>query len=336
MLNRSTDKPVVGTFDDNEQGLGPSPPRNSSSGTPQHFIRFQLPVPDDFSDCVSELHAIGRLQREVEKSVTRVQSIVDTSFEPRPHPHAVSDRTVGAMPHHDSNFCHTIHTLKTEISTTAKIQSDKDAGKIASSREFIPKLSDSGLAVSPQPLFMHPKSNMMPSAASPVMNIVESPAPHELSAIAHAAFPTADRAGEHTGSALNVSRRDTSIDTSVLFATPASPRDLSSANMQLPKNDSVNGQNPFRHSLQRDQSHPLQSSPSRVLGTSGSLLHTPFRALGTSTFTPELGGNYWPPAAAEMRGDSARKLQLKMQTMDAKNREIDCLLAQFLKNKTQI
>jgi hypothetical protein len=333
MLNRSTDKPVVGTFDDNEQGLGPSPPRNSSSGAPQHSIRFQLPVPDDFSDCISELHAIGRLQTEIEKSVTRVQSIVDTSFEPLPHPHAVSAQAVGIMPHLDSNFRHTIHTRR-DTSTTATRQSDKDAGKHAFSREFIPKRSDSGFAVSPQPHFMHPKSNKMPSAASPVMNILESPAPHELSAISHVAFTRADQAVEKTESALNVSRRDTSIETSVLFATPAPPRDLSSANMQFSKNDSVKDQNSFRHSLQRDQSHQLQSSPSRVLGTSGSVLKTPFRALGT--FTPELRGNDRPPAAVEMRGDSARKLQLKMQTMDAKNRDIDCLLAQFLKNKTQM
>ena len=327
MLNRSTDKPVVGTFDDNEQGLGPSPPRNSSSGAPQHSIRFQLPVPDDFSDCISELHAIGRLQTEIEKSVARVQSTVDRSFEPLPHPHAVSAQAVRIMPHNDSNFR---HSLKAETSRTAKRQSDKDAGQHAFSRQFIPKLSDSGFAVSPQPHFMHPKSNMLPSAASPVM---ESPAPHELSAIPMA-FTRAEQAGEKTESALNVSRRDSSIETSVLFATPAPPRVLPSATMQFSKNGSVREQNSFGHSLQRDQSHQLQSSSSRVLGNSGSALKTPFRALGT--FTPELAGNDRPPAAVEMHGDSARKLHLKMQTMDAKNREIDCLLAQFLKNKTQM
>ena len=324
--NSNPDFPVIGTFDDAAEGLGPSSRSgNSLFGAVQRPTRVQLPVPSDMSDCISELQAIGRMQAEMEKSVSRVHSVADASSFPHLRPQISGPQAVDIASNHESKF-RFVH-LKVEAPRAAGRQSNQDP-RMHDIKIFTPKLS--GFAESAQPQLMHSASKMLSSAASPAIDFLESPLPHELSAISHVAPTRVNVAGAETESKLNLWQHDASIENRRLFATPAP----STEREQHLKN--VNGSNPnsFGNLLQGDTLNPLQvkSSTSRSLAVGASILETS----STAVYTPEYGRAVRTPAAIQTLSHSASKLQLKMQTMDAKNREIDSLLAQFLKRQTEM
>ncbi len=323
MFSGNTDKAVIGTFDDAQEGLGPS--GKSSVSVAAHSVRFQLPVPCDISDLVSELHAIGRMQTEMEKSVARVLSVVDgSSANPYPRAQTVGSQAIDMKSNHspDSRI-----PLKAEASRTVTRQMDRDSIE----HEFTPTLP--GYTESPQPKIMHFRSNMLLAATYPVTNILESPKPHELSAISHEALGRGNQAGERTNSVLNLSRQDISFENSRIFASPAPSRSVSSARMQHIEVLDDSNPNLCGNLLQRDALQPsqIQLSTSRVSGASG-LAQASFPA----AFNPDFDSAVLSPAVHQKPIDSARKLQLKMQLMDSKNREIDSLLAKFLMKKTEM
>jgi hypothetical protein len=374
MFSGHNNNPVIGTFDDAAQGLGPSPrSSNSLFGDIQRPIRVQLPVPYGMSECISELHVIGRMQAEMEKSVTRVQLVADGSSHPHLRPQISSPEAVDVasnLENHESKFrCvhlkaeavdtvsnHEIHeskfrcvhlkaeavdnatnheireskfpfvNLKAEAPGAAVRQPKQDPHM----HEFTPKLS--GFAESPQPQLMHSTLKMLSSAASPAIDYLESPVPHELSAISHVALTRMKIAGLETESRSNLSQHVAPIEKRMLFSTPAP----STKREQHLKN--VNGSNPnsFGNLLQQDAFNPLKfnSSTSRSLAADAgaSILETS----STAAFTPDMGQTDQTPAAIKIPNQAAIKLQLKMQTMDAKNREIDSMLAQFLKRQTEV
>ena len=316
-------KAVIGTFDDGHAGLGPPPPLVNSPFSVQVPIRFQLPVPDDFSDCISELHVIGRLQIELDKSIARVQQVIaNGSYSPDPYPQsaAASSGASGISSAQELNLRGT-GSMAPAASVAVHPTKDLDTDG------FPPKLA--GFATYPQPELMHSTLHMM-AVASPAAAFIESPMPHELSAISHEPLTQAGKAADRADSVSTLRLQEASIENRRLFLTPApasreSPpsqlRPLERANLSVP--------NAVDFGLQRDASR-TQSLNSRNLGA----ISSAFESSSTGAVTLERVPADRPLASMELLGGSAKKLNLQLQAMDAKNREIDTLLAQFLQRQT--
>jgi hypothetical protein len=170
------------------------------------------------------------------------------------------------------------------------------------------------------------------TAALPATALLESPVHHELSAISYAPLTLAGKEAGKADSISNLQQQESLIENRRLFLTPAplsraSPpsqlRPLERADFGIIPNPVV------EHALQRDVSR-IQSSKSRIAGSNSSALESS----ATGAITLERAPADRPPTSIASLGDSARKLSLKLQEMDAKNREIDTLLVQFLQRKT--
>ena len=318
-------KPVIGNFDDNRAGLGPPPSLSNSVVSVQVPIRFQLPIPDDFSDCISELHVLGRLQIELDKSITRVQqAIANGSYSPDPYPQygVTSPGAAGISLAQELNPGGKAPTA--QVSQTLARQPTKDLHTNGFPLKHV------GFAASPQPdLMLSSLQNL--TAVLPATALLESPVHHELSAISYAPLTLAGKEAGKADSISNLQQQEALIENRRLFLTPAplsraSPpfqlRPLERADFGIPPN-------PVEHALQRDVSR-IQSSKSRIAGSNSSALESS----ATGAITLERAPADRPPTSIASLGDSARKLSLKLQEMDAKNREIDTLLVQFLQRKT--
>lgn len=319
-------KPVIGTLDDNRAGLGPPPSLSNSAVSIQVPFRFQLPIPDDFSDCISELHVLGRLQIELDKSITRVQqAIANGSYSPDPYPqYGVTSPGAAGI------------SLAQELNPSGKAPTAQAAQTLA--RQPTKDLHTNGFplkhvgfAASPQPdLMLSSLQNL--TAALPATALLESPVHHELSAISYAPLTLAGKEAGKADSISNLHQQESLIENCRLFLTPAPLSRASPPSQLRPLERADFGINPkpvVEHALQRDVSR-FQSSKSRIAGSNSSALESS----ATGAITLERAPADRPPTSIASLGDSARKLSLKLQEMDAKNREIDTLLVQFLQRKT--
>jgi hypothetical protein len=280
---------------------------------------LQLPVPNDFSDCISELHDIGRMQTEIDAAISRFQSAAtfvngSLSFDQRP---TSSSEPSAILPSHQPK---SRNALMVDASTTTTMQTFQHLNA------FTPKLS--GFAASPHLQDLH-LASATSAATTPAIDYLESPDVHKLSAISQVTLTQTADADEKVHPASNFVEQGAFIEESKLFATPAqSSRALPSSHTLFRRSVNVASSDSFGNSMQRDYFLGQFTTP-RALAANTSVLDSSV----TIGLTPELG----PPdhfAAKNTPGDSARKLTLKLIAMDAKNREIDSMLAQFLKQKS--
>jgi hypothetical protein len=285
---------------------------------------LQLPVPDELSDCISELHDISRMQTEIDAAIARFQLAAtfvngSLSFDPRP---SSSSEPSAILPSYQPK---SRNALMVDASTTATMHTFHHVND-GSTNAFTPKLS--GFTALPYLQQVH-LASATSAATTPAIDYLESPAVHKLSAISHVTLTQRADADEKVHPASNFVGQDAFIEDSKLFATPAqSSRALPSSHTQFRRSANVAGSDSLGNSMQRDYFLGQSSTP-RVLAANTSVLDSS----GIIGLTPELGPHDHF-AAKNTPGDSARKLTLKLIAMDAKNREIDSMLAQFLKQKS--
>lgn len=261
------------------------------------------------------------MQTEIDAAIARFQLAANgsLSFDPRP---TSSSEPSAILPSHQLKGR---NALMVDASTRATMHTFQHVND-GSTNAFTPKLS--GFTASPYLQQVH-LTSATSAATTPAIDYLESPAAHKLSTISHVTLTQTADADEKVHPASNFVGQDALFEHSKLFATPAqSSRALPSSHTQFRRSANVGSSDSFGNSMQRD--HFLgQSSTPRVLAANSSVLDSSV-IIG---LTPELG----PPdqfAAKNTPGDSARKLTLKLIAMDAKNREIDSMLTQFLKQKS--
>jgi hypothetical protein len=259
--------------------------------------RLELPVPDDSSDCLSELQMIGSMMTEMEKSINFFKSAINTSS----FPHSIVASQTASFAASDILSDHSSSIRNDQVSkapgtSTAATLLTQDLG----ANGFIPHVS--GSAVSPQLKQMQ----YMATATLPSVDALESTAPLELSEISPAAHTRVREASERTYYESNLFEQDILFENRRLFHTPR-PAPSSSA-----------------------LSPALRVEPLKSLNTSKSNYKSSFLDSSfTGGLAPQVAVSLQPLDAVKMLGDSTTKLRLKLQAMHAKNREIDLTLSQI-------
>jgi hypothetical protein len=279
----------------------------SMESVTQRSVRFQLPVPaddyiqlpdpDDSLDCLSELRVIGSMITEMEKSVQRFQTAARISSLSHPicSPQKASVATSRFLPGPTSN----LHNDEiAQLPRTSAKTPFKDFGDNGLASDF------AGFDLSPQMNQKHLKTTM-PSAISPSIGIVDSTVQHELSEISPAALTRVWKMSERTHSISKLFEQDNVIENRRLFHSPAPA--------------------PSSPYLQ-----PLKSLNTSKQNSNCSIVESSV----TGELASRVGESLGPSDAVRMLSDSATTLKKKLQAMDAKNREIDTTLAQFLQRQT--
>ena len=261
--------------------------------------RLEVPVPDDSSDCLSELQMIGSMMTEMENSIKIFKSAINTSS----FPHSIVASQTASFAASDILSDHSSSIRNDQVSkapgtSTAATLLTQDLGASG----FIPHFS--GSAVSPQLKQMQYMAMAM--ATLPSVDAFESTAPLELSEISPAAHTRVREASERTYYDSNIFEQDIFFENRRLFHTPR-PAPSSSALYPAPRVD------------------PLKSLNTSKSNYKGTFLDSSF----TGGLTPQVDVLLQPLDAVKTLGDSTTKLRLKLQAMHAKNREIDLTLAQI-------
>lgn len=308
---------VMNVSDQDAEKLGPMfHLGNPTDYLSQRSIQFRLPVPDDRiqlpepdecsdclselrSDCLSELRMIGGMISEMEKSVKRFQSAICISSCSHPivGPQTVS---VTATGNHLGHSSHLGNGPIAQAPRTLATPPRQDLGANGVQPYF------RGFAVSPQLNREHLKS-MIPSAASPSIGSLDSTVPHELSDISPVELTSKRKVSVRAYASSNLFEQDTLIENHMLSLTPAPSTTAPSPHFAL----LVKSLNAGDASPNSSAAEP--SVPSELTSRAGKVLD--------------------PNDTAKKLDVAAQTLKMKLQAMDAKNREIDSTLAQFFQRQ---